>query len=119
MPAPTAEVLVLEDEPMIGELISRALESAGFGVLGPFAAEQDALHLLEGVVPDLAVLDVGLRGGTCFKVADRLADASVPIIFMSGYAEAELPERFAAHAYFSKPFDPRKLAELISQLLGR
>lgn len=112
-----AEVLVLEDEPMIQAFISQTLSHAGFGVLGPFATAHEAMKLLDGVIPDVAVLDVGLQGGTCFEVADRLTEAAVPVVFTSGYPESDLPGRFRSHAHLAKPFGAQALIAKVSELV--
>ena len=56
-------VLVVEDEAAIAELISINLRHAGYQVAIAASADQ-AQHAVNGVLPDLVLLDWGLGGST-------------------------------------------------------
>ena len=67
MPASGAQpdgpaVLVVEDEFLIAMDLECLLERNGWRVLGPAATVKEALRLLDGETPDVALLDVNLRG---------------------------------------------------------
>ena len=107
-------VLVLEDEPVIADVIVQYLASADFLPLGPFDQRAAAYALLDAITPDVAILDTGLRGGHCFSVADILRARSVPCIFTSGNDEAALPSRFAGLPLLRKPYDYRDLLAAVT-----
>ena len=59
-------VLVVEDEFLIAMDLEAMLREHGWRVLGPAATVEEALRLLDGggETPDVALLDVNLRGRT-------------------------------------------------------
>ena len=65
-------VLVVEDEFLIAFDIQTMLEGHGHSVLGPAGSIEDALRLLESGQPDVAMLDLNLRGQLVLPVARRL-----------------------------------------------
>ena len=58
---------------------------------------------------DAAVLDVNLSGVMVFPLADDLARRGVPIVFLSGYGMAIIPERLHSLPRLAKPSDPASL----------
>jgi CheY-like chemotaxis protein len=65
-------VLVVEDQFLIAMDLQHLLEQHGWRVLGPALAVEEALRLLDGETPDVALLDVNLRGATVIPVAEAL-----------------------------------------------
>jgi CheY-like chemotaxis protein len=97
-------VLLVEDEYLIAMALCSDLEGVGASVLGPVATSEEALELLEaGPRPDMALLDIRLRHGTSFALADRLRDAGVPLVFCSSQDREEIPPRFAGVPLCPKP----------------
>ena len=73
-------VLVVEDEFLIAMDLEAMLRDHGWRVLGPAATVAEALHLLEdGEMPDVALLDVNLRGETVVPVAEVLRERGEPL----------------------------------------
>jgi ActR/RegA family two-component response regulator len=58
-------VLVVEDTWVVAEALQCLLEEAGLVVAGPSAAVADAERLVSEKVPQLAVVDLKLNGGSC------------------------------------------------------
>lgn len=113
-------VLVVEDEPMILMDLGFALEDCGHdavkatGVAGAMAAIAEA-------VPDVAILDVNLGGGTtCEPVAEALVAAGVPFLLHSGdlVRQGELIDRIGAEV-IAKPSDSRTVAAQAALLANR
>ncbi len=84
-------LLVVDDEAPIRHLIDEALVELGYTVL-PVADAAAALHILRsGTRVDMLLTDVRLRGGMNGKqLADeaRAARPGLPVLFMTGFAEA-------------------------------
>jgi two-component SAPR family response regulator len=104
-------VLVVEDEYFIADEIAEALREAGAEVLGPVPELKEALRLLELEKVDLAILDINLKNGITFEVADLLATRNIPFVFATGYDRSSIPERHKTRAVWEKPFNARDLVD--------
>jgi DNA-binding response OmpR family regulator len=113
-----AKALVVDDEYLIALDIASTLLAAGCRVLGPVASCEEGLGLLRRERPDLAILDVALRDGSCAALAESLRDRGVPFALVTGYARGELPDGLGAFAaaYLEKPFDDRGLLQVAARL---
>ncbi len=118
--APGSTVLVVEDEAAVRKLAVRILVREGCTVLAAGNGEE-ALEVLgshDGPV-DLVLTDLvmPLMGGR--ELADRLGEVrpDVPILFMSGYDDAQVAE--IGHDLISKPFTPASLARQVGDALAR
>lgn len=97
-------ILVVEDEYFIAAELCRSLETAGVRVLGPAGRLGDALDLIaQSDHIDGALVDLSLHGVTAFPVADALAERCVPFLFVTGYDDAAIPERYRSVPHYQKP----------------
>ena len=95
-------VLIVEDSNVVARAIQSLLEEMGMVVVGPVATSIDAERLLIERSPELAVVDIHLKGEVSFNLIDRLHDAGIPVLATSGLA---LQSRLAsAAAILQKPF---------------
>ena len=118
-------VLVVEDEPDIGDLVKYHLEKAGLSA----RAVADGKHALELIVrepPDLVILDLMLPGMDGLEVCRRLrgnpATRGIPVIMLT--AKTEEVDRIVglemgADDYVPKPFSPRELVARVKAVLRR
>jgi DNA-binding response OmpR family regulator len=119
---PGARVLVVDDEPMVREVVATYLARDGFtvDVVGDGAA---ALAQWRAVRPDLVVLDLMLPGMGGLDVLRRLrAEGDTPVIVLT--ARADETDRVSglelgADDYVVKPFSPRELAARVGSVLRR
>ena len=120
-----ATILVVEDEPAIQELISAALQHAGHRVMRAYSAEE-AVPLVNGMLPDVVLLDWMLPGMSGIQFARRLRGEDrtrdLPIIMLT--ARGEEQDKVAgldagADDYLTKPFSPRELVARIKAVLRR
>jgi two-component system phosphate regulon response regulator PhoB len=117
--AQAPHILIVEDDPDIGQLARLALEMAGYSIsLGSDAVQ--AFELLEAVSPDLIILDVMLPETTGFELLaelrNRPALSGVPMMMMSAVSEdAYIAEghRLGAEYYLKKPFLPSQLVAAV------
>jgi DNA-binding response OmpR family regulator len=115
-------VLVVDDEPMVRDVVARYLVEAGFTVetLGDGDA---AIRHLRQQTPDLVVLDIMLPGRSGIEVlreTRRLSD--VPVILLT--ARADEADRIGgletgADDYVVKPFSPKELVARVRSVLRR
>lgn len=65
-------ILVVEDEMLIAVLIEEMLQGLGCHVVGPVSRLDAALRLAHEEPLDAAILDVRIRGGQVYPVAEEL-----------------------------------------------
>ena len=96
-------VLLVDDEPLIRNLISGYLVAEGF-VVRTAVDGLDALGKLRAGLPDLIVsdLDMPRMSGVEFLNIVRKRFPQIPVIVISGAAPDDVPEGVAADAYFHK-----------------
>ena len=118
-----ARVLVVDDDPMVSDVVRRYLERGGYTVLlaadGPAAL--DAFHR-HG--PDLVVLDLMLPGIDGLEVCRRLRVLApeLPVIMLTALGEEAdrvLGLELGADDYVTKPFSPRELTLRVQSVLRR
>jgi DNA-binding response OmpR family regulator len=115
-------ILLVEDEPSVGELVRGYLQRDGYRVIWVRSGE-DALVELERHPIRLVVLDIGLPGMDGFDVCRTMrARSSVPILMLT--ARDEEPDRVVglevgADDYLTKPFSPRELVARMKAIFRR
>ncbi|MEO7009147.1 MAG: phosphate regulon transcriptional regulator PhoB [Caldimonas sp.] len=118
-------ILVVEDEPAIAELISINLRHAGYEVTIAAHAEQ-AQAAVDGVLPDLVILDWMLPGQSGLALARHWRmqprTRELPVIMLTAKAaEADKISGLDAGAddYLTKPFSNQELLARIRAVLRR
>jgi len=113
---------VVDDEPMVCEVVTAYLKRDGFRVETAADGKQ-ALAAIERAVPDLVVLDVMLPNIDGFDVLTRIRRMNdVPIILLTARTEEAdrvLGLELGADDYVVKPFSPRELAARVRSVLRR
>jgi len=108
-----ARVLVVDDEPAIRLLVTKALEKHGFKVESAVDGI-DALHKLEQSTYDLMVLDVMMPRLDGFGVIEKIAGPQAPkVLIMTAASPAVLKQlpRDRVAGVITKPFDIRELVD--------
>jgi len=117
-----ATVLVVDDEPIVREVVVRYLEREGHTTLEAGHGER-ARELLQRETPDLVVLDVMLPGVDGLELCRWIrARSALPVILLT--ARGEEADRIVglelgADDYVTKPFSPRELAARVRTVLRR
>ena len=120
-----SQVLVVEDESAIAELISINLRHAGYEVTIAGNAEQ-AQAAIDGVLPDLVILDWMLPGQSGLALAKRwraeTRTRELPVIMLT--ARADEGDKISgldagADDYLTKPFSTNELIARIRAVLRR
>jgi DNA-binding response OmpR family regulator len=117
-----ASVLVVDDEPIVRDVVVRYLQREGYETL----EAGDGLHaqeLLRKHEPSLVVLDLMLPGLDGLELCRWIrARSELPVIMLT--ARAEEADRIVglelgADDYITKPFSPRELAVRVRTVLRR
>ncbi|SNS10975.1 DNA-binding response regulator, OmpR family, contains REC and winged-helix (wHTH) domain [Anaerovirgula multivorans] len=107
------KVLVVEDEASIRKFLAINLNRSGFQILECESGEE-ALKLIEGQNPAVAVLDVMLPGMDGFELCQRLRELIPEIIIIMLTAKGQDMDKImglelGADDYMVKPFNPLEL----------
>jgi len=106
------DILVVEDNFLVGEMIRLAVEDAWFNVVGPAPSVEAGLHLADNTELNGAVLDINLGGHHVFPLARHLRKQDVPFIFVSGYDPSILPEDMRGTPLITKPVSVEELTRV-------
>ncbi len=136
LPAPPKEasswaggghILLVEDEDMVRAVATRALVRAGYTITpasdGEEGLEKFQAQLAAGGAPfDMIVSDVvmpSMDGPAMAREIRKLAP-TLPVLFMSGYAEEQLRNEInIKHMFFiPKPFSIQQISDKVGQVLG-
>jgi CheY-like chemotaxis protein len=112
-------ILVVEDEWLIASVIEKVLQDLGCVVVGPVGRLDAALQRAKDETLDAAILDVSIRGGKVYPVAEQLATRGIPFVLASGYGDWLLPEIFRDQPRLFKPFTAHDLEQHVGRLCGK
>ncbi|HEV8078295.1 MAG TPA: phosphate regulon transcriptional regulator PhoB [Marinobacter sp.] len=118
-------ILIVDDESAIREMVTMALEMAGYNCLQA-ADARDAHTLIVDKRPDLILLDWMLPDTSGIELARRLkkddTTAAIPVIMLTAKVEEDnkiLGLESGADDYITKPFSPRELLARLKAVLRR
>jgi CheY-like chemotaxis protein len=116
---PPLRILVVDDNVDAADMLAMLLESMGHHVERAHDGLQ-ALACFETMVPDLAILDLGLPEIDGFTLAKKVREqprfSSIPLVALSGYAQPEdIQKSFAAGFtyHLAKPAELERITEII------
>ena len=117
------KILVVDDEPEVGDAIADLLRSDGYA---PETSTDSvaAVKLLSAVAYDLVLSDIVMPGLTGLQLLS-LIKARIPapeVILMTGYSTSERAMEALEHgafAFIKKPFDATELLERVKQALWK
>ena len=113
-------ILVVDDEPLIRDVVVDLLRDAGFAVVTADDGRA-ALEMVQHEAPSLVLMDVmmpRMDGCAAFQAMREHAHGDgLPVILMSAMAEpADLDPEITA--FLRKPFDLDQLLALVARLLA-
>lgn len=111
-------ILVVEDEIELSTLLQTILVGEGYGVEQAYSLS-DALHSIDDEVFDAAVLDVELRDGVVFSVADALKARGIPFFFLSAVYRGVVPVAHRDVPFLSKPYEIEELKTYLAVSLNK
>jgi ATP-dependent Lon protease len=118
-----ARVLILDDEPVVGERLKASLERAGFAV-DSLSTSQEAIARLKEQHYDILVTDLKMSGPDGLDVlrAAKQALPDIKAVVITGFATKDTAEeamRSGAVAFIAKPFKMTQLRHLLMQLVSK
>jgi CheY-like chemotaxis protein len=114
--------MVIDDDPLVLELIQILLESEGHEVLTLDSGE-NAVARVQAARPDLVFLDIVMRSHHGMEVLAELRQVlpDLPVILLSGAVTRiedmpEIARGLGAQGFLEKPFDAQRLIDVVNQL---
>ncbi len=115
-----ARVLIIEDEPLIAMQLEALVTAQGHSVCGLAATRRQVLDVIAQHQPDLVLADIQLADGSSGidAVADILAIAPVPVIFITAFPERLLTGELTEPTFLiTKPFQEDAVRAAMAQAL--
>jgi len=115
-------ILVIEDESLVAEEIRVALKNFGYEIVGVARTGKEALNLANEFSPDLALVDIKLRGDMDgIETAEKLrSQFGIPIVYLTVLVDQDTLDRIKQTQPFGfivKPFEERELRGVIETAL--
>ena len=118
-------VLVIEDEPHLGQVLKHILSHEGFEARLARNKSEIVAEIRRPPVPDLILLDVVLPDIDGFEVLDRIRDSpalkAVPVVMLTAQATRDAVLKglvLGADGYITKPFEIDILLQAVAAVLG-
>lgn len=114
------KVVVVDDERLARDELRFLLSShPAVDWVGEAASVDQALDVFREERPDLAFVDVQLRGEAGYDLIGRM-ESTVRIVFTTGFSEMDIKRLHSlGHLYLLKPVNPETLSRLIDRLTSR
>jgi DNA-binding NarL/FixJ family response regulator len=108
------KILIVEDEPLIAEGIALHLKNSIFTVTHTAYDAEDAIHLLQTRMPDIAILDINLEGEKDgIQIAEYInSECPIPFIYLTSYSDKTTMDRAketSPSGFIVKPFNKNTL----------
>jgi CheY-like chemotaxis protein len=115
-----ASVLIVEDDVRLCRMLTDVVKAGGHAILAAAATVAHAIEVLTEGLPDVAVLDLRLKGDELsYPVARELKRLSVPFVFITGFEQQEIDPDFAPSIVLRKPVRASDLLLVLGSLTHR
>lgn len=118
-----ARIILVDDDPVIGELVSNALMTAGHAI-GWIADGDHALHIMRARAPHVAIVDCAMPGMSGVQLVRTMRSdgrlCHVPVLMLTArhsINDEAIAYGAGADDYLRKPVDLDKLAGRVEALL--
>jgi CheY-like chemotaxis protein len=113
-----AKILVVEDENIVALEIKKRLQKLGYIVPSVASTGEDAISKVEGILPDLVLMDIMLKGeidgiDAAGEIRKRF---NIPVVYLTAYSDEETLQRAKLtepYGYILKPFEENDLRTTI------
>ncbi|MBF0201937.1 MAG: response regulator [Desulfamplus sp.] len=115
-------IMIVEDEVLIADDIKSSLENMGYIIVANVTSGEEAVDEARIKKPDVALMDIRLRGKMDgIEAADLIySHHEIPVIFLTAYAEDALLDRarsVGSFGYLLKPFEEYELKAAIEMAI--
>ncbi len=120
----TARILVMDDQELNVDLLTRILERAGFTNVKTLTEPEQFMAVFLGYAPDLVLLDLHMPRRDGFEIledlAPHLSETFLPVLMLTGDASPQAKKgalSLGAKDFLAKPFDDGEVLLRIHNLL--
>ena len=115
------QVLIVDDSPVIHNMLRKTLEGNGYSVCGDASNGREGVELYESLKPDLVFMDVTMPimdGIAALKII-REKDAVAKVIMLTAMGDDEIiaqAQAAGAVSFLKKPFNDFKIISALAQI---
>lgn len=115
------KVLVIDDSPLVSKAVRKALEPAGYEMIGQAFDGKEGLKMVDELKPDIIILDVtmpvmdGLETAKYLSLKNQIGK----VIMSSAMGDEELitkAKNMGIRYFLPKPFRPEELLDAVRNL---
>lgn len=122
--APSRRILIVEDDALVALGIRLTLQELGYEIVGIAASEPEAVALAQTHRPDLALMDIRLRGPVDgIDTARRLrTEMGIRSVYLSAYADEQTLSRVSQTyplGFVQKPYSAPQLKSALELAIRR
>ena len=115
-------ILFVEDEPLLGELMTEALTDKGFEVEVAPDAGHALRYLLSGAEVDVLFTDIdlgdGMDGATLARLAREMRP-QLPVVYASGRRSVEQLDTVPGSVFLPKPYSLKQVDQTLARIGAR
>ena len=115
---PQGKVLVVADDAVMALDLQRMLHEAGWRVVGPAATVAEVQRMIGRGDIDCAVLDLDVDRRAPLPIADLLAFADVPFVWLTTGMPGAVPPRHRNRPVVEKPFTRNDLLAAVEKAMA-
>lgn len=121
---PSTNILIVEDELLIANRLSRTLKRLGYSVLGIVSSGEVAIQFAAVKQPDLILMDIVLKGEVNGLEAAKQIQSNyrIPIIFLTAYADngtLNQAKEYGGYGFIVKPYQVEQLNATIQMAIAQ
>jgi len=117
------QVLAVEDDFLVSREIARAVEAAGFNIIGTASNGKEAVEMARSLKPDVIIMDIKMPGLDGIQAAGQIQESTpTPIVVLTAYESHHLLERASQSgvgAYLIKPPKPAEIERAVTIAMAR
>jgi DNA-binding NtrC family response regulator len=116
---PHGKVLVVVDDAIMALDLQRLLHEAGYRVVGPATTVAEIQRMIQRGDIDCAIVDLDVDRRAPLPIADLLAFAGVPFVYLTTGVLAPVPARHRQRPVVEKPFTRESLLAAVEKAMAK
>ena len=117
------QVLIVEDDPLVGKMIQGVLEDIGYTVAGKAIDGLQAIEMTQSLRPDVVLMDIEMPNMDGIEATRHIYESCpTPVVVLTAHERPELVEGASAAgvgAYLVKPSNAREMERAIAIATAR